>query len=113
MIKWDTGDLIKEYSRITGKFILYISWYEPDYKAGVHVNYWEEAIKAAPYLSMDDTTILVNQTGILVFDSEEEMNIAFWQTIGDNGPTETNSYNGPIKIYATTCVNGEFMNENT
>lgn len=77
----------------------------------------EEVLKAAPYLerrmSGDVVQVLADGYGVLVYDSVEEMEVDYWETVGDDGPTKTNPYLGPAKVYALTCVNGELLNENT
>jgi hypothetical protein len=52
--------------------------------------------------------------GIVVFDTQEEMEEAYERTAGDDGPTELNPYDGPCRIYALTIgADGEMQNENT
>lgn len=79
------------------------------------VNPLEEIPKAAPYLSADEAMHLWHYgTVYLLFQSEEEMHAAYWRTVGDDGPTKTNPYNGPAKVYALTCgADGLLQNENT
>lgn len=71
--------------------------------------------KAAPYLDIaKHMQIMADGTGYMLFDSEEEMDHIYYQTVGDDGPTKLNPYNGSIKIYALTCnPDGQTMNENT
>jgi hypothetical protein len=39
---------------------------------------------------------------------------AFWSVVGDDGPTKTNPYNGPVRVFACTYdPDGITMNENT
>jgi len=39
---------------------------------------------------------------------------AYYRTVGDDGPTKLNDYNGPCRIYALTCDPfGQLLNENT
>jgi hypothetical protein len=74
-----------------------------------------EIENAAPYLKEHLPMLLVSGgEAYLFFDSEEDMNLCYHQTIGDDGPTETNSYDGPARVYALTCgPNGKLINENT
>lgn len=68
---------------------------------------------AAPYLR-DEIQLLSDGVGIVLCDSEEEMRLIYNQTVGDDGPTETNPYNGPCRVYAVTCSpDGQLLNENT
>jgi len=72
--------------------------------------------KAAPYLTLEDDfqIIISDGRGIILCDTEEEMNSIFHQTVGDDGPTELNSYNGPVRVYALTCSpDGKMLTENT
>jgi len=77
--------------------------------------WFEELTWAAPYLSYDkDYQILIEGGGILVFESKGEMEKIFDVTVGDEGPTKNNSYDGPAKVYALTCSpDGELLTENT
>jgi len=78
-----------------------------------------EISRAAPYLDptnpdSNDTQILFDSNAILVFDNEQQMETAFNSTVGQDGPTRLNSYNGTAKVYALTCnAAGELLNENT
>lgn len=75
----------------------------------------KQIILAAPYLSFEDDTQLISDNyGLLVFETEEERDEAFWQTVGPDGPTKTNKYDGPCSIYALTIdSDGITQNENT
>jgi len=77
--------------------------------------YPNEFLLAAPYLNLQEhAQFIVENGGIILFDTEEEMNKCFNSTIGDDGPTKTNPYNGNTKVYAITCnIDGQFLNENT
>jgi hypothetical protein len=49
-----------------------------------------------------------------IFGTQEEIEERFWQTVGDDGPTKKNKYNGPVRVYAMTCDDtGQGMNVNT
>lgn len=80
-------------------------------------NPYTEAIKAAPYLAddIDGVGFIVNGGGYLLCDSKEEAYKLFYQTVGDDGPTKYNSYNGSMcKIYACLCDDkGQILTENT
>jgi hypothetical protein len=77
----------------------------------------EEPEKAALYLDWDNeehTQIMCNGSGFFLFDTEGEMEEYYQQTVGDDGPTKLNSYNGNTRIYALTCgPDGQTLNENT
>ena len=78
-------------------------------------DYIAELKKAAPYLDfMKHGKVMMDGCGIILFDSEEELNALYYQTVGDDGPTNHNPYDGPMKVYALTCSpDGLLMNENT
>lgn len=79
----------------------------------------EEIAKAAPYLCANtsgagDPQIMVENSAIILFDSEEEMQDAYDRTVGYDGPTKKNPYTGTARVYALTCSpDGECMQENT
>lgn len=72
---------------------------------------------AAPYLDMDDnetSQAVLDGHAFIVCENEEELNRLYDLTIGDDGPTKANAYDGPIRIYALTIdKNGVLRNENT
>ena len=106
MIIYDTINLMQEYARIVYKYCMYISW-EGDEKMN-------EVIKAAPYLEEEDIILCTSSNAVLAFDTEAEMDRHYDMTVGDDGPTELNKYNGPVRVNALTCSNeGELWTENT
>lgn len=74
-----------------------------------------EIRQAAPWLSHEAATALwVDDERYFFFATEQAMCAAYAATVGDDGPTPTNPYDGPIRIYALTCSPvGELLNENT
>lgn len=87
-------ELMEEYSRMTSKPCIYISF---DKYASI-----EDVEKAAPFFKDEELVTfhyLGNHKGILVFDTEEEMEDYFNQ-IADDGT-----------IYAVTCIEGVLTNE--
>lgn len=62
----------------------------------------------------DLLTLLLDQHAIITFESQEVMQIAYDSTVGDEGPTATNPYEGPLRVYALTCDPlGKLLTENT
>lgn len=77
----------------------------------------DDFMKAAPYLDLDgnDTMQAVfDGYAIIVCDSDKERDKLYELTVGDDGPTMLNKYNGPVRIYALTIDRtGQTLNENT
>ena len=75
---------------------------------------WVEIFKAVPFLSMKDVQALLNGHVVLTFSTEGECREYYNQVVGDDGPTESNPYNGPAKAYALICNHrGQIVAENT
>lgn len=74
-----------------------------------------EIRRAAPFVTDDILVELACGTGVYVFfDTEVEMDQAFRSVVGDDGPTRSNQYNGPGRVYAASCdANGVGLSENT
>lgn len=99
-------ELMEKYCAHTNTWGIYISTQN---NVGI-----EELKKAIPYLQFDELVFLVGGRLVLSFDTEAEMLECYNQTVGDDGPTKTNTYNGPVRVYAVTCNNkGVIQNENT
>lgn len=92
-------------AKLTKKWVVYISF---DDMAPT-----TQVLKAAPYLNTD-SEITWDGHGIIVCNTEAEMEKVFRQTVGDEGPTKLNKYNGSTRVYACTINNkGEMVNTNT
>lgn len=107
----DSWGTLQELARATGKPHMYISFQNPDFSP-------EEQNKCAPYLEFSgnrkDIQIWSTGWGYILFDTDEEMELALRQTIGDDGPTNENPYKGPARCYACTCYgDGELGSNNT
>lgn len=76
---------------------------------------FDEINKAAPYLDLySHGQVFVDGNAILVFDSQQEMKDHYQLTVGDDGPTGANPYDGSARVYALTCgPDGELLSENT
>lgn len=70
---------------------------------------------AAPMLTFArDAQAMIDGHAFLFYDTEEAMQADFDRVVGDDGPTASNPYNGPVRVYALTCSPaGELMGENT
>jgi len=81
----------------------------------------DELLKAAPWLKDlgEKHEHYIGQwchdeMGILLFEHEHDMWKVYHMTVGDDGPTKTNPYNGPARVYCLTCnPKGELEHENT
>ncbi len=76
----------------------------------------KDMMSAAPFLTLDGDPgdILINGRGFVFCDTQLEMEQVYNQIVGDDGPTELNSYAGPGRWYAISCDNeGVTLNENT
>jgi len=104
MKAFNTVDLMREYAINANKWCMYLSH---------SCNCYSELYKAAPYLK-DLDNLLMNDSIIFIFDSKEEMEVYYNQTVGDDGPTKSNQYSGPCRVYALTCSSdGVLLTENT
>ena len=100
-----------ELARALHKPVLYLG-FNPDHPA-----FAAEWDKAAPYLTYDDNETMqavFDGNAIIVCDSDKERDRLYNLTVGDDGPTKTNSYDGPVRVYALTIDRtGQTLNENT
>jgi hypothetical protein len=102
-------DVLQAISKGLEKPVLYISFALPS------ISEWDEWIgelrQAAPYLFdgcvFKYPQILSDGNGYLVCDSKEEMEELYNLTVGDDGPTATNPYDGPVRVYALTSDGNE------
>lgn len=104
-------EMLQEVCRASKKWGMFVNLNCP-----VNImNCWGEIEKAAPYLDASKHHQLIGDGyGYLLFDTEEEMIKTYELTVGDDGPTKSNPYDGPARVYALTCSpEGQFLNENT
>lgn len=96
--------------RVTKKWGMHVAW--PCVMGQQQI---EELFKAAPYLDAEKhLQEICDGEAFLLFDTEEELVMFYDLTVGDDGPTETNNYSGPMRVYAVTYDNrGRCHNENT
>ena len=114
----DEIELMKRYAKKASKFCMYISW-DDEWKGKDGPDsffLFEDLILAAPYLKKYEKTVMALNSSrlVLIFNTEEEMEYRFNQTVGEDGPTILNNYDGIVRVYALTCSNeGELWSENT
>lgn len=106
--------------KLKKRYDMYISWItdvvtDVDGDAVDDNEWYNNLLEAAPYLQGEKfMQIVANGCGFLFFNTEKEMDKYFNMTVGDDGPTSVNSYNGTVRVYAITCDNkGNLMSENT
>jgi hypothetical protein len=76
----------------------------------------DDMMKAAPYLQWDaHGQHIMDGAAVVVCEDYDEQQRLYWMTVGDDGPTKTNKYDGKkARVYALTCnAKGELENENT
>jgi len=103
--------LAQAFAKVMGKPVIYFNLGEQDF---------EEVVKAAPYLAnwQDDNDnmaqIMFDGSGFILCEDEAEMKEYYYQTVGDDGTTKYNPYNGPARVYALAIeADGEIGTENT
>lgn len=70
---------------------------------------WEEQYKPNSAFQ-----VMLSEGGLFLFDTQKEMEEHYDMVVGDNGPTKSNPYDGPLRVYALTISNeGECLTENT
>ena len=80
---------------------------------------FDELVEAAPWLGQltadkESQRLLLDGSGIVVCDDVEEQRRIFASTVGDDGPTATNQYEGHARVYVLTCSStGNLLTENT
>ena len=98
----------------TESYGLYIR-FDPEI-VGPPENRFEE-IKKASNGRLDpikESQVMIEGCGIILFATEEEVDEAYLDFVGDDGPTSRNRYDGPMKILAIACNDrGVLMRENT
>lgn len=125
----DSVSALQALCKATGKYGMLIN-FDSAGPEDFQGSWWDELFKAAPYLKewfdgswgqgsieplyKDGGQVLSDGFAMMLMDTEEEMWQMYYLTVGDDGPTETNSYSGPAKIYALTInSNGQLGTENT
>ena len=101
----DIADTLEILATSLNKCCMYISFDQNDDT--------REVVKAAPYLD-GEMQIMIDGCAYIVCDSTEEIEALYGQTVGDDGPTKENPYDGPARVYTLTCdADGRLLTENT
>lgn len=99
-------ELAQAYAKAVNKPVLLVSIPVLDPVSELH--------KAAPYLADADPQVFVDGQAFIVCDDWAECERLYGQTVGDDGPTATNSYDGPARVSALTIdAAGVLHSENT
>ena len=99
-----TQDITEKLAIATKQYVLYLS-----HSAGNAL----DLSKAAPKLSSDDLTDLADCCIWLTFPTYGEARSFFESIVGDDGPTKTNPYDGPCRVYALLAGPDGLITENT
>lgn len=109
-----SATLLERLCKATGKWGMFVSFPPIEDINDCPVR---ELEKVALWFNFDDhghAQAMVDGYGIILFDSQDEMDKAYEQAVGDDGPTDLNPYNGPLRVYCLTCgPDGQTQNENT
>jgi hypothetical protein len=74
----------------------------------------EEMHKAVPLMSKEQAHHLWMEGNLfLEFETEDSAREFFDSVVGDDGPTKTNSYNGPARVFALWGEPRGWLSENT
>jgi len=99
-------DALQALCKATGKYGALISLDSADPKDRGVLNDQKTLQGAAPYLHPEDeaaSDIFWENYGYLLFESRSEAWDAFFDTVGENGPTHTNPYKGPAIVNMWIC----------
>jgi len=111
----DRDDVLRALCRLKGKYgmLLHLRQASPEARRDFFGP--NDAVRPAPYLTRDD--IIAGQFDDFMwtfFDTREDMEACYEATVGPDGPTPSNRYDGPACVLAVTCgPDGELLNENT
>jgi hypothetical protein len=112
--------LMQLYCLATSQYAVFFSGLRVEEPRSSDPNEWgrylEEQKKALIFLDPDDENyhqIMMDGEGFCTFSTKEEMEAFYDMIVGDDGPTKSNPYDGPIRVYALTCGPDGLMNENT
>ena len=104
-------ELMQLVAKTLKKPCIFLSFQFMDENAGL-----DDMMKAAPYLNWDKHgQHIMDGAAVIVCEDYDEQQRLYWMTVGDDGPTKTNPYDGKkARVYALTCnAKGQLENENT
>ena len=107
-------ELICRAERCWGIFLSF-GWWSAEASGSDPGAWLDQLHAAAPVLnSQECAQISIDGEGYLLFDTEAAMLEVFNSIVGNNGPTETNAYHGPCRVYALAAgPDGRLLCENT
>ena len=112
----DNHEVMKALCKSANKFGLKISFLADD-AIDTYKQDFSSEIKKASNGRLDlhrDSSCVFGGEAWFLFDTENELDEAYFDFVGDDGPTKRNPYDGELRIYALTCgPDGNLMNENT
>lgn len=74
----------------------------------------EQLALACPALVGCHENVICAGQACMFFATENETRRAYSSTVGEDGPTKTNSYDGPARVFALLCDDrGNLLSENT
>jgi len=124
MIKMTTHEALCRLCKAVKKWGIYlfldsdmdgVSFAPNEYKKAVpFLNFDGDNSDGLGVVNSDDYQCLCDGHMFVMCDSEEECHHLYNQVVGDDGPTKSNKYDGPCRVYCLTInSNGEMENENT
>lgn len=94
-------------ARSSGKWVVYLGVPANPFDAGEFPKFANHVDSAVPFLAGNDKTyresfydFCLGDPAFCVFESEQEARVAYASVVGDEGPTKTNDYNGPVSVFA-------------
>lgn len=118
MLKMNRVEILQQLCKTTNSWGLYLLVNTEHNMPGASLAEKNaETVKAAPYLKIVGEHLFSgynDESMWILCDSAEECYTLFNQTVGDEGPTATNPYEGPGNVFAMIISNsGRIVAENT
>lgn len=102
-------DLFAAYCKLHGRWGLLLSFEPAECEVGDR-----ELVAACPVYASLGVDAKCDGRAFLFFETERQARLEYSRTVGDDGPTPNNPYNGPAKVYALLCDEiGSLVAENT